>query len=311
MKIDFNARFKDIARLIDAPDTRREVAKKGPEFSELLGDIAPDRAQAADSAQKSTSGLALTYGPKSGSGEPMGSFNFDRPGLQSPQLESQAPQIYPESPVPPAGPRVKTPSVVSAKRVADPQGLQSSNREERVSEVRKLVEDAGSKFNIDPTLSLAVVSKESSFNVRAISSDGHASKGLFQLLDRTGKDLLGRFNVERSYDPYDPEQNVYLGVGYLRHLHDLFSRETDLPNKTTTVPAANSASLEKLAVAAFNAGEGRVASAQGRARDAGFDPAHYDHVEAYLPKSTREYVARVIEAKSEFGPRSSTLVSKN
>ena len=153
---------------------------------------------------------------------------------------------------------------------------------------------------------MAVVARESSFNPKAVSSDGHASKGLFQLLDRTGRDLLNRLGLESEYKPFDPEQNVYLGVGYLRHLHDIFSKETELPNRTTTVVAANTSSLEKLAVAAFNAGEGRVASAQQRALQAGKDPSQYDHIEDYLPESTQQYVSRVLEAKAQFASTLST-----
>jgi membrane-bound lytic murein transglycosylase MltF len=58
--------------------------------------------------------------------------------------------------------------------------------------------------------------------------------------------------------------------------------------------------LEKLAVAAFNAGEGRVAAAQGRTEKAGGDPASYGDVAVYLPKTTQEYVDRVLRFKSTF-----------
>jgi soluble lytic murein transglycosylase-like protein len=195
---------------------------------------------------------------------------------------------------------VKSPTVVSIERS---NGSLKESRAAQVSTVHSMVQDAGRRFGVDPVLGMAVVAKESDFNARAVSSDGHESKGLFQLLDRTGKELLQRFGVEREYNPFDPEQNVYLGVGYLRHLHDIFSKNTPLTRSDVTVAAANTASLEKLAVAAFNAGEGRVASAQQRALRAGKDPSQYDHVVDYLPESTQQYVARVIEAKTQFGPR--------
>jgi soluble lytic murein transglycosylase-like protein len=91
-----------------------------------------------------------------------------------------------------------------------------------------------------------------------------------------------------------------LGTSYLRYLHDIFQTPTDLPNDHRTRSAADKASLEKLAVAAFNAGEGRVASAQHRAERAGKDPSHYDEVAPYLPESTRNYVSRVISGKKLF-----------
>lgn len=160
---------------------------------------------------------------------------------------------------------------------------------------------ASQKVGLDPALAMSVVKAESGFNVRAVSSDGHYSKGLFQLLDTTGKDLLSRAdNGAREYDPFNPDLNMELGTSYLRYLHDIFRAPTQLPNARMTVSAADDTSLEKLAVAAFNAGEGRVASAQYRTEQAGKDPAHYDNVEPFLPRSTREYVARVVRGKGLF-----------
>lgn len=160
---------------------------------------------------------------------------------------------------------------------------------------------ASEKIGLDPSLAMSVVRAESGFNAQAVSSDGHNSKGLFQLLDSTGKQLLARGdNSSRDYDPFDPDLNMELGTSYLRYLHDIFSTPTQLPNSFSTKSAADKESLEKLAVAAFNAGEGRVASAQSRTEKAGKDPAHYDNVAPFLPSSTREYVARVVRGKRLF-----------
>jgi NAD(P)-dependent dehydrogenase (short-subunit alcohol dehydrogenase family) len=104
----------------------------------------------------------------------------------------------------------------------------------------------------------------------------------------------------QDYDPFDPDLNIQLGTSYLRYLHDIFRTPTELPNSRTTKSAADERSLEQLAVAAFNAGEGRVASAQHRTEQAGKDPAHYDNVAPFLPRSTREYVARVVGGKRLF-----------
>jgi hypothetical protein len=160
---------------------------------------------------------------------------------------------------------------------------------------------ASQKVGLDPSLAMAVVKAESGFNVRAVSSDGHYSKGLFQLLDSTGKHLLSRADAtDQQYDPFNPDLNIQLGTSYLRYLHDIFRTPTQLPNSRTTKSAADEKSLEQLAVAAFNAGEGRVAAAQHRTEQAGKDPAHYDNVAPFLPRSTREYVARVVRGKRLF-----------
>lgn len=160
---------------------------------------------------------------------------------------------------------------------------------------------ASQKAGLDPSLAMAVVKAESGFNVRAVSADGHNSKGLFQLLDSTGKTLLSRAETtDQQYNPFDPDLNIQLGTSYLRYLHDIFRSPTQISESRSTKSAANEESLEQLAVAAFNAGEGRVAAAQHRTEQAGKDPAYYDNIAPFLPRSTREYVARVVRGKRLF-----------
>jgi len=48
------------------------------------------------------------------------------------------------------------------------------------------------------------------------------------------------------------------------------------------------------AVAAYNAGEGRVARAQARAAAAGGDPTRFTDVRRFLPGTTQGYVDRVV-----------------
>jgi soluble lytic murein transglycosylase-like protein len=158
---------------------------------------------------------------------------------------------------------------------------------------------------------MAVVSAESSFNPNAISNDGHESKGLMQLLDSTGRAQLNLAEVSQEYDPFHPPLNVDLGVQYLRQLHDMFGTQTSITNQLSTIPAANSSSLEKLAVAAYNAGQGRVASAQQRAARAGNDAAEYSVVEPYLPQSTQEYVKRVMQRRETYEARFGVLANES
>ena len=166
-------------------------------------------------------------------------------------------------------------------------------------EIRNVIETAGKFHGIDPALGMAVATAESSLRPDAVSRDGFKSKGLFQLLDTTGKEMQTRMGVKDKYDPFDPALNAHLGVGYLRYLHDIFSAKTDLGSNLHTVPVRSAGQLEKLAVAAFNAGEGNVAQAQARARREGKDPTDYDAIKPYLPASTREYVTRVTSLRNE------------
>jgi hypothetical protein len=87
-------------------------------------------------------------------------------------------------------------------------------------------------YGVDPSLVRAVMRHESGFKTTAVSPKG--AQGLMQLMPGTAA-LMGVKN------PFDPEQNIAGGVGYLRHCLDRFQHN---------VP---------LAVAAYNAGPESVA----------------------------------------------------
>jgi hypothetical protein len=99
-----------------------------------------------------------------------------------------------------------------------------------------LIQKYAGRYGVDPSLVRAVMRNESGFNPNAVSPKG--AQGLMQLMPGTAA-LMGVNNA------FDPEQNIAGGVGYLRHCLDFFDHN---------VP---------LAVAAYNAGPGRVARSQG------------------------------------------------
>jgi soluble lytic murein transglycosylase-like protein len=94
-----------------------------------------------------------------------------------------------------------------------------------------LIRSTASQHGIDPSLVRAVMHAESGFNPQAVSPKGAA--GLMQLMPATAS----RFGVSNIYDPLE---NVRGGVAYLRFLLNLFDGDV------------------RLAVAAYNAGEGAV-----------------------------------------------------
>ncbi|MFM1846734.1 MAG: hypothetical protein RL417_208 [Pseudomonadota bacterium] len=299
MKINFDGTYKEVSRLVAAPVSLSPNEGKPAEFSKLLAAISPDTQQPTDiSGEGELAPRPIT----GGAAEVRARLKFETPALTVPIPETIPPEETMFQPIEGNVGGVKTPSVVGVKRIKSAEAFNSLPRSERIDEVSKLVSAAGLRHGVDPALSIAVVAAESGFDAAAISADGHASKGLMQLLDGTGKHLLKHAGLEAQYDPFNPSQNIDLGVGYLRKLHDTFSKSTELTPEVTTVAAANSSSLEKLAVAAFNAGEGRVAAAQERAKKAGLNPALYLDVEGYLPKSTQEYVGKVMQLKTTFEP---------
>lgn len=295
MRINFLGHFKEVEKLTRSELASQTVSNSPNNFEKLLADIAPKSPQIAIKSENLNLNAAAQTAEQS---SPLASLKIPAGQQQAPMLAPLEAIVDPHPSLEVGANSVKTPTLLDARRI--PSALADEPKHVRIDSVRKMVSEAGKKHGIDPALSMAVVSAESSFNPLAVSSDGHASKGLFQLLDKTGNYLHKNTGAPQNYDPFNPELNVDLGVGYLRYLHDIFSRTQELTNKQSTIPAANYASLEKLAVAAFNAGEGRVAFAQARAIKAGQDPAQYDQVRPYLPGSTQEYVERVLSSKANF-----------
>jgi hypothetical protein len=99
-------------------------------------------------------------------------------------------------------------------------------------QVEALIHKYAQIYGVDPSLVRAVMRHESGFKTTAVSPKG--AQGLMQLMPGTAA-LMGVKN------PFDPEQNIAGGVGYLRNCLDRFQHN---------VP---------LAVAAYNAGPEAVA----------------------------------------------------
>jgi soluble lytic murein transglycosylase-like protein len=96
--------------------------------------------------------------------------------------------------------------------------------------VRPLVEKAAREHELDPLLVDAVIRAESGYNPAAVSPKGAA--GLMQLMPSTAR----RHGVR---DRFDPGENIRAGVRYLKALREAFGDD-------------------RLALAAYNAGEGAV-----------------------------------------------------
>jgi soluble lytic murein transglycosylase-like protein len=119
-------------------------------------------------------------------------------------------------------------------------GLGSSDHRARAApdEIERLLRDASAKHGVALSLLRAVVAVESNFKSDAVSRAG--AMGLMQLMPGTAKDMGVK-------DAFDPAQNVNGGARYLAFLLKHFKDE-------------------ELAVAAYNAGPGRVGRA-GRIPD--------------------------------------------
>lgn len=96
-----------------------------------------------------------------------------------------------------------------------------------------MVRQAAARHGVDPRLIFLVMQAESGFRLRAMSPKG--ATGLMQLMPATAV-RLGVTNI------FDPRENVFGGVRYLRWLLDRFGGDV------------------RLALAGYNAGEGAVQS---------------------------------------------------
>jgi len=89
-----------------------------------------------------------------------------------------------------------------------------------------IINQASSRFGVEPRLIRAIIKTESDFDHRAVSHRG--AKGLMQLMPKTA-------DAMEVKDPYDPEENIFGGT---RYFSQLLARFKDV----------------KKALAAYNAG---------------------------------------------------------
>ena len=129
----------------------------------------------------------------------------------------------------------------------------SSRTEQGGSLYAAYAAEAAQRFGVPAHWILAVMRRESTGDVRAVSERG--AMGLLQIMPDTWDELRARYGLGR--DPFDPRDNILAGAAYLRELHDRFGSPGFL--------------------AAYNAGPTRYAEHLATGRP--------------LPRETRDYVA--------------------
>ena len=109
--------------------------------------------------------------------------------------------------------------------------LPSDTSPERYTRYDDWIREAATLYQIPEALVRAVIRVESDFDPRAVSPAN--ARGLMQLVPQTAERMM-------VTDSFDPRQNIFGGVRYLRVLANLFNGDIELT------------------IAAYNAGEGAV-----------------------------------------------------
>ena len=127
------------------------------------------------------------------------------------------------------------------------------------------------RYGFDWRLILAVMKVESRFSVKARSEKGAA--GLMQIMPMTSKEVAGILGIE---DMAHPKNNIRGGVFYMKRLYNLFEGAEE-PDRI------------KLALAAYNAGMGRIYDAQEFVAYFQEDPTKWASIRDALPFLSKRY----------------------
>lgn len=115
-----------------------------------------------------------------------------------------------------------------------------------------IIFEAAYRYEVDPAIVKAIILAESSYNPKAVSNRG--AQGLMQLMPITAREM----GVKNSFNP---QQNIHGGTAYFKKLLNRYEGNV------------------KLALAAYNAGSGKVQQYRG------------------IPpfKATRRYIKKVLQ----------------
>ena len=131
----------------------------------------------------------------------------------------------------------------------------SVSEHKKFDEYKKLIQQYAAMYDFDWLLIMAVAYQESGLNNKKRSSEG--AVGIMQVLPRTAR--AAPINIK---DVKSPEQNIHAGVKYLAYLRDHYFLGGDISPEDRI----------RLAVAAYNAGPGRIEQARRLARKMGLNP---------------------------------------
>lgn len=130
------------------------------------------------------------------------------------------------------------------------------------------------KNGVDTYTVMGLIHQESYYNAKAKSAVG--ATGLMQLMPATGRELAAQLHISPHLD--NPETNIRLGTAHFKMLVNLFNGSNEL------------------AIASYNAGQGRVLQWRRAAPGKPMD----EFIEAIPFRETRTYVKHVVMLASTY-----------
>jgi len=170
---------------------------------------------------------------------------------------------------------------------------------------REALENASRHFDNSDHLTVntleSIYSQESSFGSKRGKRGTSGPAGDFQLKKMTAANL-GLTTSTLNDERFDIDNASAAAGKELKRLHELFTKKATLSKSLKTIPVSDTAERKKFAIAAYNAGEGRIAKAQQIASNSSKDPEKWIDVSEFLEAAgasstssheTREYVDKV------------------
>lgn len=126
-------------------------------------------------------------------------------------------------------------------------------------------------YGVDFRVILAIIKQESQFNSEALSERG--ARGFMQLMPVTNAEIADELQLS---NPELPKRNLQAGIYYFAKLYELFK-------------GMRAEDRLSFALAAYNAGPGRIYDAQELAAYLGEDPTKWGSIQNVLPLLSKRY----------------------
>jgi membrane-bound lytic murein transglycosylase MltF len=136
--------------------------------------------------------------------------------------------------------------------------------------------------------------------------------GDFQM-DKATAQRMGLHVSKKDDERFDIDSSSAAAAKYLKTMDNHFRKETTLQEDVKTMPIEDTEERKKFDIAAYNAGDSRIAQAQKFALEAGDDPTKWDNVQKYLEQAgatedksdeIKQYVDKVSSYEKEFQKKS-------